>query len=246
MRSTDTPDQRSLYLVTGNAHKVEECTRLLSPYPLLSLRDYPLPSEPVEDGQTFVANSLIKSRAGLAHAHELGLDVLSIADDSGLEVDALHGAPGVRSARYAPGSDVDRYMALLDALEVAEALTPAQRVARFRCALSVTGLTERDERRLFSSPALASSLHKGDRLTFHRLERPDGVVIRSVCALGTFEGSIALTPSGASGFGYDPIFIPQGARSSVAELSAQEKDALSHRGDALRLLTPVLHCLYHE
>jgi XTP/dITP diphosphohydrolase len=71
-------------------------------------------------------------------------------------------------------------------------------------------------------------------------------MLRSVCALGTFEGSIALAPSGASGFGYDPIFIPKGASSSVAELPAQEKDALSHRGDALRLLTPVLQWLNGE
>lgn len=239
-------DERALYVVTGNAHKVEEFERLLPFGGLRSLRDHPLPFEPIEDGVTFIENSLIKSRAGLAHARSVGLLALALADDSGLEVDALDGAPGVLSARYTPGTDVDRYLAVLSALEACDARSSELRTARFRCALSLTGLTLRDEERLFSSPELAARLERADQLSWHSAEGPNGVLIRSVCALGTLEGSIALSPSGAEGFGYDPIFIPKGHQRPVACLPPAEKDALSHRGDALSLLMPVLTLLASE
>ena len=230
---------RQLYLVTGNAHKVQEFERLLPGRALLSLRDHPLPSEPVEDGETFTANSLIKSLAGLEHARSLGLTALSLADDSGLEVDALGGAPGVKSARYAPGSDADRVQALLTALKTEP---PEQRSARFHCALSLSGLSPRDEEWLLQDEAraalLASSSDSG--LSLHRHRDAQGHELLSLCALGSFEGSIALKPAGAGGFGYDPIFIPRGYERSVAELSADEKDALSHRAVAWRRLQPLL------
>lgn len=233
---------RSLYLITGNLHKVEEFSRLLPQHRFLSLQDHPLPHEPIENGKTFTENSLIKSLAGLQNALVHQLNVLALADDSGLEVDALDGAPGVMSARFAPGSDVDRYQALLTALKAVGADHPQHRMARFRCVLSLSGLTQADEDRLWANPDIAQQLQQGHALSFHRQQFTDHI-FRSVCALGTFEGSIALSPSGQDGFGYDPIFIPQNYQVSVATLDPKEKDALSHRGKALALLKPVLSCL---
>ena len=179
-------------VATRNPHKVEELQRILAPIlPGVELLPDDGP-EPVEDGDTFEANALIKARA----AHErTGLPAL--ADDSGIEVDALGGEPGIRSARYAgTRDDRDNLELLLTNLAGA-----SHRTARFVCAAAWVDA--------------------------------DGELVER----GTWEGSVADAPSGEGGFGYDPIFVPAGGDGrSAAELTAEEKDAASHRRRAFEAL----------
>ena len=123
---------KALLIATQNAHKLEEFSHLLPGVELSSLDDFVSFVMPEETGKTFLDNSIIKSSA----VHR-ATQMISMADDSGLAVDALQGAPGVRSARYAQGSDRDRYRALLRALDGVE-----ERTARFVACLSVVGLPD--------------------------------------------------------------------------------------------------------
>jgi XTP/dITP diphosphohydrolase len=186
-------------LATHNAHKVEELRRVLGerlgPHELIGY-DGP---EPVEDGDTFEANALIKARAAYAHT---GLP--SLADDSGISVRALGGAPGIHSARYAgTRDDVDNYTLLLKNLE-----GETDRAADFVC---------------------AAALVDGER----------ELVVR-----GVWPGEVLEAPSGAHGFGYDPVFHPDGIATSSAELTADEKNAISHRSRAFGALLEQLRELY--
>ncbi|MDM4763555.1 RdgB/HAM1 family non-canonical purine NTP pyrophosphatase [Galbitalea sp. SE-J8] len=184
-----------LVLATHNAHKVEELRRILgAALDGIDLIGYDGP-EPVEDGDTFEANALIKARA--AHAHT-GLP--AIADDSGISVDALGGAPGIRSARYA-GSRVDR-----DNLELL---------------LANLGQTDDRAARFFCAAALVAD-------GFEHVE------------LGVWPGTVLREPAGVGGFGYDPIFRPLGLDVSAAELTADEKNAISHRARAFAAIMPVV------
>lgn len=177
-------------LATGNAGKAAELERLLG-CRVLSVEHW---NPPVEDGATFLANARIKALAGAVQYPGEWI----VADDSGIEVDALDGAPGIHSARYGGAGldDAGRVTALLAAVE-----GDATRAARFRCVLVAIG--------------------------------PDG---QEVSADGTLEGTLAQAPRGAHGFGYDPILIPVGETRSCAELTADEKNAISHRGAAARAL----------
>jgi XTP/dITP diphosphohydrolase len=187
-------------VATGNQHKLREIQAILAglDVALVSMRAFDL-AEPVEDGETFEANALIKARAC---AEATGLPAL--ADDSGLEVDALDGAPGVHSARYAgvPGDDTANNRKLLAAL----ADVPAERrTGRFVCAAAMVA--------------------------------PDG---REQVVRGTMEGHVVDEPRGGNGFGYDPLFVSDAAGDgrTNGELTAEEKDAISHRGAAFRALRP--------
>ena len=194
-----------LVLATHNAHKVGELRAILAPVlpgldpeSVVGARDVGAP-EPVEDGVTFVENALIKARALAAFT---GLP--AVADDSGLSVDVLGGAPGIFSARWAGkhGDDAANLALLLAQLEdIAE----PHRAARFVCAAA--------------------------------LVTPDGF---EHVETGTLEGVLATEPRGAGGFGYDPILVPTGETRSCAELTPQEKNAISHRGTAFRALVPTL------
>ena len=176
-----------LYVATHNQHKVREISQILPGFDIV-------PDDPegvVEDAPDFTGNALIKVRAIAAkHPGEW-----CMADDSGLEVKALGGAPGVRSARYAgePTNTPNNNALLLRNLEGV-----ADRAANFTCAVALVD--------------------------------PDG---REHTVVGRCFGRIAFSPSGAEGFGYDPLFIPDGHDKSFAELSAAEKNAISHRGRAL-------------
>jgi XTP/dITP diphosphohydrolase len=190
-------------LATGNRAKVAELEALLrdAGAPLTLVPQTDLGVQSVEETfATFVENALLKARHAAQHS---GLP--AIADDSGLAVDFLAGAPGVRSARYAgdDATDADNVAALLRALEHA----PPPRSARFHCVL-VALLTPDDP-----APLIAS---------------------------GTWEGEIARAPSGSNGFGYDPVFFDPRLARTGAELSAHEKNAVSHRGAALRRLAELL------
>jgi len=191
-----------LVLASGNAGKLRELEVLLAPLGFELIAQGTLGIEPVEEsGTTFTANALLKAQHA-ARASGLG----ALADDSGLEVDALGGSPGVRSARYAGerASDQENLEKLL--LELASC-PPERRTARYRCVIvRVRGPAD---------PA-------------------------PVVAEGTWEGRIATAARGSGGFGYDPVFLPGGSTRTAAELTPQEKNAVSHRALALAALRRAL------
>jgi XTP/dITP diphosphohydrolase len=193
---------RRLLLATRSRHKIAELQQMLAlpGIELVSPDDVGVEGEPVEDAATFRENAQIKvdyyaSRSGLP----------TLADDSGLEVDALDGAPGVYTKRYAgeDATDTDNNRKLLGALE---GLPPEQRGARYVCVLA------------YRDPATAAAT------VFHD---------------GTFVGRIATEPKGEGGFGYDPIFEPDGeppGGRTVAQMTADQKNRRSHRGQAARAM----------
>ncbi|MBA2720612.1 MAG: non-canonical purine NTP pyrophosphatase [Chloroflexi bacterium] len=201
-----------LLIATHSAHKLAELRELLQleHAELVSLDDLGIRDDPDETGSTFATNARIKARFG---ARRTGLPTL--ADDSGVEVDALDGAPGVRTRRYAgpEASDVDNNTKLLAALH---GLPPERRGARYVCVLA-----------LAQPPDGAGSR--------------DAVPIRLV--RGTTRGRIAAAPKGSGGFGYDPIFEPAGeppGGRTFGQWSAADKHAVSHRGRAARRMIPIL------
>ncbi len=184
-----------ILLATNNAGKVREMVALLAdtPFAMVTPGDLGLALDPEETGDTFEANAALKARA---FAEASGLPAL--ADDSGIEVDALGGEPGVRSARYAgpEASDEDRVRYLLGKLEGVEW---ERRSARFRSVVA--------------------------------LAHPDGEV---KLFEGACEGVVAFEPRGDKGFGYDPIFYIPTLDRHMAELDMDEKNRMSHRGQAVR------------
>ena len=190
-----------IVLATGNEGKARELTVLLHGIAarVESLRAYPGISLPPETGSNYLENALSKARAVYR-----ALGVPSIGDDSGLEVDALAGAPGLHSARYA-GEDASDRGNIERLLGELAGVPPERRTARFRCVLALV---------------------RG---------REDEISAEGVC-----EGRILDAPRGAGGFGYDPVFIPEGHLMTLAELPAAEKNALSHRARAAASLRRAL------
>ena len=194
-----------LVIATRNAHKTREIQHILGPeFTLHDLRAHPKVSEIPESGVTYPENARRKALVASTQ-----LPTLVIGDDSGLEVDALNGAPGIYSARYAGASatDTNKIDKLLRELARVGA-TWDERRARFRCVVALA---------------------------------------RNGCLLGTFEGivegRIADDVRGDSGFGYDPIFIPEGFQQTFAELSPEVKNTISHRAKAIRALSMKLRQL---
>lgn len=188
-----------LVLATANPDKADEIAAILGSGVELVPRPAELP-EVVEDADTLEGNARLKALAVAVATGEP-----AVADDTGLEVDALDGAPGVWSARYAGGhaTYADNVAKLLDALSL---VTAPYRGARFR--------------------------------TVAVVRWPDG---RELVAEGVVEGTIATEPAGASGFGYDPVFVPAaGGGRTFAEMDDGEKHAISHRGRAFRALATLL------
>ena len=186
-----------LVLATHNAHKVQEVGAILgATLPDLEVLGYDGP-EPVEDGTSYLANALIKARAAYAHT---GLP--SIADDSGIAVEILGGAPGIFSARWAGGRDnvANRQLLLAQLSDVAE----ENRAAAFVCTIA---LVTADSELSFT---------------------------------GIWPGRVATEEHGEHGFGYDPVFIPEGFEVTAAELEPEVKNALSHRSLALEQLADYL------
>lgn len=190
-----------IVIASRNKKKVAEIERITSGLPIevLSLADYPDCPDVVEDQNTFEGNAVKKAVEIMQFT---GLAALS--DDSGLEVEALGGAPGVYSARYAgePTDDKKNCEKLLSALKH---VPDEKRSARFVCCMA--------------------------------LALPDG---RVNTFFGYVNGRISRQPRGSSGFGYDPVFIPDGFGQTFAEMSPEQKDALSHRGKALEKLSKFL------
>ncbi len=192
-----------LVLASTNPHKIEEFRALLAgaPFELLSPADLGVTVQVEETGDTFDENAILKA---LAYAEATGL--LALADDSGLEIDALGGAPGVHSARWA-GVDTlyeERFRLLEQRLA---GIPDEQRIARYRCAIAL------------AEPA------------------PRGLY---AVVSGTLKGRIARTPRGGEGFGYDPIFYLPERGKTVGELTAAEKNSISHRARAAAAAQPLL------
>lgn len=189
---------KRLVLASGNPGKLRELSHILDDlgYELHPQSEFGV-SEVAETGTTFVENAIIKARHAAAHTK-----LPALADDSGIEVDALDGAPGVYSARFAgPGADDASNNALL--VEKLRTVPPAQRTARYRAVIVLMR-------------------HAAD---------PSPLICE-----GSWEGMIQLEPAGTGGFGYDPHFyLPQQGCTS-AQLSRDEKNRLSHRGQALAQL----------
>jgi XTP/dITP diphosphohydrolase len=183
-------------LASGNRGKLRELASLLAPFDFELVSQTTLGIEtPPETGQTFAENALLKARHA-ARAAKLP----ALADDSGIEVDALGGRPGIYSARYAGknATDADNLQKMLrEMLDV----PPGLRSARYQCVIAFVMAADDPK------PILAS---------------------------GTWEGTLISRPRGLGGFGYDPIFVPAGQDRTAAELEPGEKNALSHRGQALR------------
>jgi XTP/dITP diphosphohydrolase len=189
-------------LASSNAGKLRELAAILAPlgYELITQSSLGIDTPP-ETGTTFAANALLKAR----HAARLS-GMPALADDSGIEVDALGGRPGVYSARYAGerATDEENLRKMLTELQ---GVPPEQRTARYQCVI-----------------AFVSTADDAAPLIAH----------------GSWEGRVLMRPRGNGGFGYDPIFQPAGLDVSAAELSAAEKNARSHRGEALRALAGLL------
>ncbi|MCG7538800.1 XTP/dITP diphosphatase [Pseudoalteromonas sp. OF7H-1] len=183
-------------LATGNQGKVKELSAMLNQYDIevLPQSDFKVP-EVAETGTTFVENAIIKAR----HAAKIS-GLPAIADDSGLEVDALNGAPGVYSARYA-GENADDQKNIYHLLAALGEQT--ERSARFWCVL----------------------------VYMRHADDPTPIICQA-----SWEGEITTTQQGREGFGYDPIFKVQGLDCTSAELTKEEKNAISHRGQALKQL----------
>ena len=233
----------TLLVATRNAHKVEEIRAILGEgFCYRTLDDLPHPPEVVEDAGTFAGNAtkkavalakwlcgaqnLISNIAGLKPGAR-GDRLFVLADDSGLEVDALGGAPGVHSARFAaldtgkPGNSTTaennpKLLRLLKDVPL------ERRTARFHCVVALTPV-------LRSTNASASPVCYADELE-----------LQTELFEGLCEGRIGLTPRGRGGFGYDPLFIPTGYDRTFGELDEGIKNKLSHRARALAMLRPKL------
>ncbi len=195
-----------IIFATGNANKMREIREILGEdkYDIQSMKEAGIDCDIVEDGATFEENSLIKAKTVAKFAG----DAIVLADDSGLEIDALNKEPGIYSARYM-GEDTSYDIKNANLIERLEGVEKKDRSGRFVCAVSAVF--------------------------------PDGT---TDCVRGTIEGYIGWEPMGENGFGYDPIFYLWDKDVSTASLSPEEKNAISHRGQALRLIKEVI--LKHE
>ncbi|MTD37252.1 XTP/dITP diphosphatase [Erwinia sp. CPCC 100877] len=189
---------QKVVLATGNAGKVRELADLLQDFGLAVVAQTELGVDSAEEtGLTFIENAILKARHA---AQATGLP--AIADDSGLAVDALGGAPGIYSARYAGMNASDRQN-LEKLLQALENIPDGKRQARFHCVL----------------------------VYLRHAEDPTPLVCH-----GSWVGEITRAPAGEGGFGYDPVFFVPEAGKTAAEMSREEKRAVSHRGQALKLL----------
>jgi len=191
-----------LAIASKNPHKLRELGRICADWPVawVTVENHEGPWPDVEEPHdAYRENALTKAREVAA---ALGLP--AVADDSGIEVDALDGGPGPRSARFA-GEDATDAENLAKMIGAIVAVDPSRRTARYRCVAAVAW--------------------------------PDGT---ELAADGVCEGTLVSVPLGEGGFGYDPVFVPEGSTSTMAELADEEKDAISHRGRAFRALRGLL------
>lgn len=196
-------EDKKILFATGNEGKMQEIRSIMADlgWKVMSVKEAGISMEVEENGKTFEENALIKARAAAAAA---GPGSIVLADDSGLEIDALGGEPGIYSARYM-GEDTPYSVKNADLLRRLEGVPREMRTARFIC-------------------AIAAVLSDGRECTVR----------------GTIEGIIDYEQRGEGGFGYDPIFYVPEFGKTTAEMSAEEKNRVSHRGKALELMKEVL------
>jgi XTP/dITP diphosphohydrolase len=196
---------QEIIIATKNKGKANEFSKMLEPYGyrVKTLLDIPNSIDVEEIGSTFEENAILK-----AEAISMQYNIITIADDSGLIVDALDGRPGVYSARYA-GEDKNDQANMDKVLTEMENIPDTKRTARFYCALAV---------------AIPES--------------------KTITVFGTCEGKILRQPEGTNGFGYDPIFWVPAKGQTLAQLPADEKNEISHRGMALKKLSAIINELF--
>jgi len=220
----------TLLLATRNLHKVAEIRAILGHgFRCLTLMDFPTAPAVIEDAKTFAGNAAKKATelsrwlSRIRDSETEGETSMVLADDSGLEVDALNGAPGVYSARFAAldtggqdnSRDIDNNAKLLRLLKD---VPPDKRTARFRCVIAL-------------APILRDQVENSSPVCY-----ADELELQTQLFDGTCEGRILPAPIGAGGFGYDPLFVPDGFDQSFAELGEDIKNRLSHRARALACL----------
>lgn len=193
-------NHQPIVLASGNQGKIKEIQAILTGHPIVPQSQFNV-AEAEETGSTFVENAIIKARNAALHCHSA-----AIADDSGLVVDALNGAPGVISARYA-GAGASDQQNLLKLLKEMEGVPVEQRSARFVCVIVLMR-------------------HADDPLP--------------LIAQGTWEGRVLTLAAGENGFGYDPVFWVPTHQKASAELAPEVKNAISHRGQALKILSQLI------
>ncbi|MAZ58983.1 MAG: non-canonical purine NTP pyrophosphatase, RdgB/HAM1 family [Chloroflexi bacterium] len=213
--------RETLVIATGNKGKLREYQQLLSELPLniVSLEDVGISLEVEETGNTFSDNAWLKA---LTYSNLTGM--LTLSDDSGLEVDALHAQPGVHSARYGGEyltSDEERVSLLLKNLE---SVRWTERTARFKCVIAIAG----------------SKNHQINPTEYPNQESKSG---RIASVVGSISGMIQYEPRGEDGFGYDPVFFLPSIKQTMAEMTLEYKNLISHRSDATRKVIQVLRTL---
>ena len=220
-----------ILISSRNAHKIGEIKSILGDrFRWLTLNDFPEAPEIVEGASTFAGNATKKAvelAKWLAASQfvDLHSNLSVLADDSGLEVDALSGAPGVHSARFASpngGKNAPDQANIEKLLSLLKDVPAERRTARCRCVIALTPALRLPERR-------ASSVCDAD-----------GFELATRIAEGVCEGRINFEPRGRGGFGYDPLFVPEGFSQTFAELGEDVKNRLSHRGKALASLKKLL------
>lgn len=225
---------KTLIIATRNAHKLSEIQAILGTrFRYLTLNDFPKAPKVIEDAPTFAGNASKKAVelacwiGNLAETGGVSDGAWVLADDSGLEVDALNGAPGVYSARFAAletggqgnSPDAENNARLLRLLKDVPA---GRRNARFRCVIALTPVTAGEA----TGASPVCSAQEGE--------------LRTRLFDGACEGRIEFTPRGKNGFGYDPLFVPDGFDLSFAELGEEVKNRISHRSRALERMKDAL------
>ena len=193
---------KKIIFATGNQNKMREIREIMGnlPVEILSMKEAGIGADITEDGTTFEENAAIKAKAVAELLPEQDRDTIVLADDSGLEIDALNGEPGIYSARYM-GEDTSYYIKNAELIHRLEGVPEKKRTARFVCAVAAV--------------------------------LPDRTCLT---VRGTSEGRIGYEERGSNGFGYDPIFMLPDRGCTTAELPPEEKNRISHRGQALRLM----------
>ncbi|MGD0551864.1 MAG: RdgB/HAM1 family non-canonical purine NTP pyrophosphatase [Sedimentisphaerales bacterium] len=205
---------RKILVASTNPGKLKELREMLAgDVEWVGLSDFPNVSEIEEDGKTFAENARKKA---IGYARATGL--WTLADDSGLVVDALNGQPGVKSARFSSVKETNRglidHKNMAKVLKLLEGVPKEKRTARFMCCLCLASPPEPEKK-------------SGGRAS------PEKVLIETS---GKLEGLIINEPMGENGFGYDPIFFVPESNKTVAQMTSEEKNAISHRGNAIRSL----------
>ena len=215
-------------IATASAGKIRDFAHILGTdhYEFKTLKDIGFDEEIIENGNSFAENAIIKSNTTALWLAKRGIEATVLADDSGLEVFALGGAPGIYSARYSGvhGADEDNNTLLLKNLAGIE-----DRKARYFCALSYQTVKRVD------APILNDA-----RLNGAGTRVGDFVVSEPQIFEGECRGQINFAPVGDMGFGYDPLFVPDGETRTFAQMELEEKKAISHRGNAIRALKKAL------